>query len=801
METLWQDLRYGFQMLARNPGLTVLALLALALGIGANTTIFSAVNAVLLRPLPYGEPDRLVVVRDVQPEAGDIPGSFPEYLDWKEQEQVFDGLATYFNIKANLTGEGEPERLDGVRASANLLSLLRANPVLGRTFLPEEEQTGGERVALISYSLWQRRFGGDRKVLGRSIALNGQGFTVVGVLSPDFRLPSEIRLRSSRDIWMPLRLDTNRAPRGLHFLTVLGRLRPGLSLAQGRAEMEVVAARLQEERGTSHGVKLVPIHGRVLGGVRPALLLLAGSVGFVLLIACANVANLLLARAAGRRAEFAIRLTMGASRARLIRQLCVESVLLALLGGGLGLLLALWGVEAFVAFGAAWLPRLEQARIDGMVLGFTLAVSVLTGLLFGMAPALHATRTNLHETLKEGGRQLGAQRGWHRLRSLFVVSEVALSLVLLVGAGLLIRSFLRLLDVNMGFEAQQVLAFDLTLPEARYPELRQQTLFFDQVLQRIAALPGVEGAGLVNNLPLGGGVDGDFQIEGRTWPAGSTPHTEKRISSPDYFRVMRIPLIQGRYFTAQDIEGTRPVAIINKELAHRFFPTQNPIGKKIAFFWGTQGWQEIVGVVGDIKYYGPDDRARSAMYVPHAQRPASTMTVAVRTASNPENFVASVREQVFALDKDQPVSRVRTMSQVVADALAQRRLSMALLGGFAVLALVLAAVGIYGVISYSVSQRTHEIGIRMALGAQPRDIFRLVVGQGMALTLIGVAVGLAASFALTRFLESMLFGVSATDPATFAGVALLLAAVALLACYIPARRATKVDPLVALRYE
>jgi putative ABC transport system permease protein len=803
MSGFWQDLRYGLRTLRGRPGFTTVAVLTLALGIGANTAMFSVINAVLMKPLPFPRADRLVLFRDLQPPDVPTPVSYPEYLDWKGREEVFDDLGVYFRTAYTLTG-GEAENVWATRVSANLLPMLGVHPALGRDFRTEDDVRGAGPVALITDALWRRRYAADPAVIGRTLPLDGIAFTIIGVLPPQFAsiLPQDLEAGAGRDLWLPLRLDQDNAPRGLHFIDAIGRLREGIDLAAAQSRADTYARQLHQEGTTDHGGRLIPLKTHVVGRIRPALLMLLGAVGLVLLVACGNVANLLLTRAVARRREISIRMALGAGRARLVRQLLAESLLLAVLGGGAGLLLAGWGVDLLVAARGDWLPRAEGIRLDSSVLGFTAAAAILTGILFGLAPALRASRVALGEALMEGGGRDGVGAGRDRLRGAMVIGEVALSLVLLAGAGLLLRSFARLTATDVGFDPGRALSFNLTAPPGSYKDPQAQARLFQEVLQRLATLPGVEGVAAVNNLPIGGGgTNSDVVIEGRTWPVGSQPMAESQIISHDYFQVMRTPLVKGRFFSAQDASGRAQVAIVNRAFAERYFPGEDPIGKQIDFNWGTVGHQEIVGVVGDIRQSGVDEPVPPATYVPYLQRPIDSMTIVLRSATPPAMLLAAARERVRAVDPDLPLVNVRTLEEVIDASLTPRRLPMLLLGGLALLALTLGTLGIYGVTSYAVAARTPEIGVRMALGAKPRDVLVMVLGDGMKLVSAGTALGLLGALALTRLLSGLLYGVAPSDPLTFLGAAAFLAGVSFLACYLPARRATRVDPMVALRSE
>ncbi len=800
MKTVLQDLRYGVRMLWKNPGFTAVAVVALALGVAANTTIFSVVNTLVLRPLPYQNSDQLVMLAGSGNEA-----SPADFFDWKSQNKVFERVAAIGFWDANLGAIERPERLQGFRVSADLFPMLGVQPAMGRAFLPEEEQPGKDAVVIVSHGLWQRVFNSDPNLIGKTLTVNGRNRMVVGIMPPSFQF------YRNADAWSPLVFDAEGARVRLsHYLIVAGRLKPDVTLAQAQAEMTTIARRLEQqypETNSGRTVKLVGMHENLVGSIRPALLVLLGAVGFVLLIACANVANLLLARSAARQKEVAVRVALGAGRFRIIRQLLTESALLAGLGGTIGLLLALWGVELLVAnipqTIVAGVPLMKDIGIDTTALGFTLIVTVLTGIVFGLAPALQISKPDLNEVLKEGGRSGTGSRQSSRLRSLLVVSEIALSLVLLIGAGLMIRSFVELMNVPPGFNSENILTMQIALPTAKYGDNQKVAAFYTQTVERIKSLPGVVSVGATSNLPFGGSDQTTgIIVEGRPAPPpGQEPEVSYRAISPDYFHTMGIAMLKGRSFTEQDKSDAPGAVIINETMARRLFGAdEEAVGKRLRNNEDATV-REIVGMVRDVRHAGLSAELKSEMFGPHQQDPLRSMTLVIRTASDPASFAPAVRRELQAIDPDQPVYNVRSMEQVISESVYLSRFSMFLLAIFAALAVVLAAVGIYGVMAYAVAQRTHELGIRMALGAQSRDIFNLVVGQGMLLTLAGIGIGLVAAFALTRAMASLLYGVSATDLVTFAGVSLLLSLIALLACYIPARRAMRVDPMTALRYE
>jgi putative ABC transport system permease protein len=804
METLWQDVRYGFRMLWKNPGFTLVAVLALALGIGANSTIFSFVNGILLRPLPYQQPERLVLLDEISTKenARSIGVSFPNFLDWREQNRVFEEIAAYVENSYTLVGGGEPEQVKGASVSSGLFEVVGVAPMMGRTIRPEEDRPDADTVVILSHGLWQRRFGAARDIIGQTISINNRSRTVIGVMPPGFQFPEVA------DLWLPLALDTKRWTRNDHGLSAIARLKQGVTLAQAQDEMVSVAHRIEEQNPVTNEGLSVNVHNLregLVGDYRRALMILLGVVGFVLLIACANVANLLLARASVRQKEMSIRAALGASRWRIVRQLVTESLLLSVMGGVLGLLLALWGLDLLLAAIPIEIPFWMKFNLDGRVLGFTVAVSLLTGIVFGSVPALQASKIDLNEALKEGGRSAAAGAGRRRLRSLLVVVEVALSLVLLVGAGLMMRSFLRLRQVDPGVDPKNVLTMTVSLPRAKYTEPEKQVAFFQQLLERTNALPGVETAGAVSNLPLSGSLWGrSLTVEGRpVLPVGQAPMINHCVTTPNYFRSMGIRLLAGRDFAPPDTKDAPRVTVIDERLAREFWPGESPLGKRIRFGppEANEPWHTIVGVVGEVRHERLEMATRKSIYVPHSQIPDRQMVLTIRTATDPMSLAAAVRGQVKELDPDQPVSDVRPMSEVISRSVWQPRLYAILFGIFAAVALVLATVGIYGVMAYSVTQRTHEIGIRMALGAQSSDVLKMVLGHGLLLALTGVVIGLGAAFALTRLMASLLFNVSATDPITFTLIALLLMLVALVACLVPARKAMKVDPMVALRYE
>ena len=806
---LWQDLRYGLRALLKNPGFTIVAVIALALGIGANSAIFSVVNAVLLRPLPFKNPQQLVMVWENAAHLGfpkNTP-SPPNFLDWQRQNTVFTGMAAMSERSFNLTGVGEPERLDGRRVSANLFDLLGVPALLGRTFVPEDDRSGS-RVVLLSYSLWQRRFGSDPGIIGRAVTFNGQSYTVIGVMPRSMHLPAYGTWRDQ--VWVPIAFTNEETTeRGNHFLEVIARIRPGTTLKQAQAEMETIAARLSKEYPRYNmriGANITPLHEELVGDIKPALFILLGAVGFVLLIACANVANLLLARAAVREKEIALRLALGASRSRLTRQFLTESVLLALLGGSFGLLLALAGIRVLKKFIPATISQTQTISIDGKVLLFTALIALLTGIVFGLAPAAHASHSNLNDSLKEGGRDSAAGRKGNRVRGLLVIAEVAVSFILLIGAGLLINSFLHLRNLDPGFRADHLLTMKVDLSELKYPDGERRSVFFDEVLRRIRVLPGVLSVAVAGNLPLTyNGDSAGIAVEGiPDPPPDQWPDVIYRAVGPGYFSTMGISLIRGRDFTDQDKADSKSVVVISEKTAQHYWPGQDPIGKRLkpGSTSSDVPWREVIGVVKDVRQNDFIAQPKMQMYFTYRQlKDLAANALIVRTNVEPMSLTTSVRNAIWAVDKDQPVADIDTMDHIVSEAIARQRFSMLLLGIFAALALVLAAVGIYGVMSYSVAQRTHEIGIRMALGARRTDVLRMTVRQGLRLVSVGMLLGLAAAVLLTRVLASLLFGISATDPITFIGISLVLFAVAILASYVPALRATKVDPIVALRVQ
>jgi putative ABC transport system permease protein len=804
MQTLLKDVRYGIRSLARHPGFTAVAVITLALGIGANTAIFSVVNAVLLRPLPFDHPERIVWVWDTPPQLSIAPAALPDFLDWKEQNRSFDHLAAYQSGKMFLdAGDGTTDTPVGL-VTPELFSVFHVSPILGRTFTNEETLPERFRVAVLSHSMWQNRFGSDPNVSGRTIQLNGAAYTIIGVMPAGFSYPDRA------EIWRPLVIDPAKLDRGPHYLNVVGRLKPGVTLAQAQADMSTIAARLSQqyrEKNAGHGVKLERLSNVVVGDIGLALYVLLGAVGFVLLIACANLANLMLARVGARQKEIAVRTALGAGRMRIVRQLLTESIMLAIVGGVVGLLLAFWAVSWVVSLGADTIPRVHEISVDPRVAGFTLLVSVVTGVLFGLAPAIQVSRPDLTDALKESGRSTAGLRR-NRLRSALVVSEVALSLVLLVGAGLMIRSFAKLNQVDPGFKPAQVLTLGATLLRTRYPEDEQVAQMFSQILDRAATVPGVLSVGAISDLPLTGSNTSDsFTIEGRPPIAKEAePTTEYHVVTPRYFESMGIPFLSGRDFTESDTRQSPNVVVINDVFARRHFAGENPLGHRLRLQGQERDPLLIVGVIGNVRNIALDEQPTPEAYVPFLQDPLSptyqrSMTIVARTQSGPGAIAGSLRAALTSVDKSLPVYALKPMTGHLRDSLARRRFNLVLLSVFSGVALALAAVGIYGVISYGVTQRTHEMGIRMALGAKPRDVLGLVVRQAMMLALLGVGIGLLAALALTRLMTSLLFNVGVTDPLTFAVIALLMTLIALLACLIPARRATKVDPLVALRYE
>lgn len=807
MIRLLQDLRYAVRTILNKPGFTLIAVFTLALGIGGSTAIFTIVDAALLRGLPYKSPDRLYHLFESTPqkEFAQREFSYPDYQDY-QNNQVLDGLAAYTGGGGILSGRGEPERVFTPSASANFFSVLGVEPLLGRTFQAGEDKPGAPRVVVLTYAMWQRRFGGDRNIVGQALTLNDDSYTVVGVLPASF----QFALRNA-DIWRPYQPTPNQLSRRfLHGTNLIGRLKPGVTFAQAQSELAVIAKRIEQENNESHagtGLKLVPLQEQVVGQVKPVLFVLLAAVGFVLLIACANVASLLLTRSLARQKEVAIRAALGASRWRVMRQLLTESLLLSLIGGAAGLLVAYWGVHGLVAVlpdnQINTLPFLKSLHLDMRILGFSFGLSLLTGIVFGLVPALQSSRPDLNEVLKEGGRNTAAGGG-HRIRGALVMSEIALAVVLLVGAGLMMKSLLRLLQTNPGFNPDNLLTLTIALPAAKYTEVNKQIDYFDQLKGRVESLPGVKGSGTVNILPLQGGNTTRFHVDGDPVPPpGQDTEANIRTVDESYFQTMGVPLIAGRMFDQRDKADAPQVVIIGKTTADRVFAGRDPLGRRLVYSNVQAPPITVIGVVGDVKIAGLDDDIRPVLYYPFRQSAAPFTNLVVRTNGDPNALAASIRREMQALDSDVAVFNVKAMGKVISESPAafMRRFPAMLIGLFAFVALLLASIGIYGVVSYSVSQQTHYIGVRMALGAQTSDILKMILRQGLTLAAAGMGIGVVAALALTRWLRTLLFEVQTTDVTTFATVLVSLFIVTLLACYIPARRATRVDPLVALRYE
>ena len=805
MDSVWKDFRFATRVLLRSPAFSCVALLALILGIGANTAIFSVVNAVLLRPLPFRDPSRLVMVWESSPRTHKINVANPQnFADWQKRNRSFEKIAAYvpFQLGMTITGEGNPEEVPGNYVTRDFLYILGVQPALGRDFLPSEDNATDNNVAILSDGLWRRRYGADPNILGKKLTIQGRATTVVGVLPANFHFPD---VKTDILVLYHIRADQ---PRGGRFLAAIARLKPGINIMQAQTDMEIIARQLQQEHpafDTNWGARVVPMGENFTGELRIPLLVLLGAVGLVLLIACANVANLMLMRSSARQREMAIRSSLGASRGRIVRQLLVEAVILGVAGGIFGLFVAVWAKDLLLAMLPASMSvaKVNAVTIDRNVLAFTTLLSLGTGLLFGLLPALRASRPDLGDSLKEGGRAISASLRRNQMRAALVVSEIAIALMLLVGAGLLIKSFVRLENTSAGFEPERILSLRIGLTASRYANAPARVVALDEILRRVAQVPGVASAGSIQYMPLRDLIPATgFWWADRPKPKPSEePVTGVSIVTPGYFRTMGIPLIQGRLFTDRDRAGAPQVTVINQAMARQHFPNQDPVAQRVFVQWGRETPYEIVGVVGDVKHEGLDKEVRPTVYFPNAQEPDGRATLVLRTAADPMRIARMVQDQIHSYDKEQAIADIEPLDAVLSKSVARPRFQSVLLGSFAGLALLLAAIGIFGVMSYSVSQRTHEIGIRMALGAQRDEVLRLVVGQGLILALLGIGAGLIAALALTRFLRTLLFNVSPTDPVIFISVPLILCAVAVAATWLPAHRATEIDPMIALRYE